>query len=177
MRSSIISVILVFLLSGGAVSCNLVMEEANGDEKEAGAVSGETGTIAGLPCFECHSYSRFSDERVFPHRTHRGMGLHCNQCHKIKSHSEMSLRSSTCKSCHNLGEMELAMTGMPALFDHETHSSMFPCGECHSGLFRMKVNSVRITMDGISRGKYCGRCHNGSRAFPADNCAKCHTGA
>lgn len=49
------------------------------------------------------------------------------------------------------------------------------CAECHSKIFKMKKGSTAMTMADINKGKYCGECHNGKRAFkPAGNCAKCH---
>lgn len=51
------------------------------------------------------------------------------------------------------------------------------CKDCHNkdAFPRMKQSTVKITMDDIYAGKYCGVCHNGERAFDAQgNCAKCH---
>jgi c(7)-type cytochrome triheme protein len=47
------------------------------------------------------------------------------------------------------------------------------CSECHSKIFMMKKEDFK--MADIYAGKYCGTCHNGTRAFkPAGNCSKCH---
>ncbi|MDA8170830.1 MAG: cytochrome c3 family protein [Nitrospiraceae bacterium] len=50
------------------------------------------------------------------------------------------------------------------------------CMDCHTKIFPMKpVGAVKITMADIYAGKYCGTCHNGSKAFAAKgNCTKCH---
>ena len=49
------------------------------------------------------------------------------------------------------------------------------CNECHSKIFKMKKGSTEMKMADINAGKFCGECHNGTRAFkPAGNCAKCH---
>jgi c(7)-type cytochrome triheme protein len=52
------------------------------------------------------------------------------------------------------------------------------CADCHqSGLFKMKKGADAITMNDINAGKFCGHCHNGSKAFSAKdaaNCSKCH---
>jgi len=51
------------------------------------------------------------------------------------------------------------------------------CKDCHNpDMFpKMKQGTVNITMDQIYAGKFCGVCHNGTRAFDAkSNCARCH---
>ncbi|UCG78963.1 MAG: cytochrome c3 family protein [Nitrospirota bacterium] len=143
-------------------------EQAVVDERSAGI------GISGLPCFGCHSPDRFQDQNVFPHSLHKEMGLHCNQCHIIKSHKSLALNGSTCSSCHDLSKMKLSLTSMPVTFNHGNHSAMFSCGDCHSDVFRMKVNSDKITMKDINNGRFCGECHNGKLASSAGNCGTCH---
>ncbi|NOY14576.1 MAG: cytochrome c3 family protein [Deltaproteobacteria bacterium] len=51
------------------------------------------------------------------------------------------------------------------------------CRDCHNKKVfpKMKKGTVKITMDAIYAGKYCGVCHNGKRAFEAkNNCKRCH---
>ena len=51
------------------------------------------------------------------------------------------------------------------------------CKDCHNkGMFpKMKQGTVKITMNDIYAGQFCGVCHNGERAFDAkSNCARCH---
>ena len=49
------------------------------------------------------------------------------------------------------------------------------CSECHPKIFKMKKGSAKFTMSEINDGKFCGACHNGTKAFaPKDNCTKCH---
>jgi c(7)-type cytochrome triheme protein len=39
----------------------------------------------------------------------------------------------------------------------------------------MKQGTVKITMNDLYAGKYCGRCHDGKKAFQIlANCARCH---
>ncbi|MDA8084583.1 MAG: hypothetical protein M0024_13070 [Nitrospiraceae bacterium] len=65
-------------------------------------------------------------------------------------------------------------------FDGKIHSAAgLKCGDCHKeGLFKaMKKGSVKMTMADINAGKFCGACHNGTKAFKssdAANCGKCH---
>ncbi len=52
------------------------------------------------------------------------------------------------------------------------------CADCHSsGLFKMKKGADVMTMNDMNAGKFCGACHNGTKAFSvkdAANCSKCH---
>jgi c(7)-type cytochrome triheme protein len=65
------------------------------------------------------------------------------------------------------------------VFDGKIHAGKgLKCADCHqSGLFKMKKGADTITMKDINDGKFCGSCHNGTKAFSAKdaaNCAKCH---
>lgn len=69
------------------------------------------------------------------------------------------------------------------IFTHQDHAQKdFSCITCHSGLFEMKALNVQknkdFTMDSLYKGKYCGACHNGKKAFASDTqCARCHVGS
>jgi c(7)-type cytochrome triheme protein len=65
------------------------------------------------------------------------------------------------------------------VFSHEQHTEKvgLKCNECHPKIFHMKKGGDKITMDDIKAGKFCGECHNGTKAFAAsaaDSCPKCH---
>ena len=65
------------------------------------------------------------------------------------------------------------------VFDGKIHADKgLKCADCHqSGLFKMKKGGDVITMKDMNEGKFCGACHNGTKAFSskdAANCAKCH---
>lgn len=66
----------------------------------------------------------------------------------------------------------------PVAFDGRKHAEAgLKCTDCHKAdLFpRMKKGTVKITMDDIYEGKFCGACHDGSKAFaPRENCTRCH---
>ncbi len=49
------------------------------------------------------------------------------------------------------------------------------CMDCHPKIFPMKFEPGKFTMAQINEGKYCGTCHNGTKAFATKgNCEKCH---
>ncbi|MEK6697509.1 MAG: cytochrome c3 family protein [Nitrospirota bacterium] len=64
------------------------------------------------------------------------------------------------------------------VFDGKTHADKGnKCADCHPGLFKMKKGADTMTMKDMEAGKFCGTCHNGTKAFgvkDAASCAKCH---
>lgn len=73
-----------------------------------------------------------------------------------------------------------------AVFSHKKHllRENLKCTQCHPKIFIMKVgdkNNVRrskaFTMANMRKGKYCGTCHNGKKAFSVadlSSCKRCH---
>lgn len=61
------------------------------------------------------------------------------------------------------------------VFSHSKHGTN--CNECHPKLFQKKANSNHVNMKAMEKGRSCGTCHNGKRAFSVTgDCAKCHAG-
>ena len=66
-------------------------------------------------------------------------------------------------------------------YSHQKHldAKVTNCMDCHApNKFQMKKGGTAgINMAAINGGKFCGECHNGTKAFSAKeatNCAKCH---
>jgi c(7)-type cytochrome triheme protein len=63
-------------------------------------------------------------------------------------------------------------------FDGKIHADKgLKCNDCHTKIFQMKKGAAKMTMADINGGKFCGECHNGTKAFAtkeAANCGKCH---
>ena len=60
-------------------------------------------------------------------------------------------------------------------FEGDEHTEKgYRCESCHPSLFQMKKGSVKITMDSLNKGQFCGACHNGKVAFSTNNPQKCH---
>ncbi|BDV41722.1 cytochrome c [Geotalea uraniireducens] len=63
------------------------------------------------------------------------------------------------------------------VFSHKAHIGKKGiennCKACHNAIFDMK-NKVTYTMADMEKGKSCGACHNGAKAFPLKECARCH---
>ncbi|MCL4536859.1 MAG: cytochrome C [Nitrospirae bacterium] len=64
------------------------------------------------------------------------------------------------------------------VFDGGVHAEKgFKCSDCHPKPFMMKKDYANMKMVEIIAGKYCGECHNGTRAFATNKpeaCARCH---
>jgi c(7)-type cytochrome triheme protein len=59
------------------------------------------------------------------------------------------------------------------IYPHWIHTYWLPCSVCHPKIFIPARGQNNMTMAGISRGKWCGRCH-GKIAFPLTDCMRCH---
>lgn len=69
----------------------------------------------------------------------------------------------------------------PVPFSHKLHvtEKKAGCPECHTKPFQMKAKaaSADMTMKALNAGEFCGKCHDGKKAFStkdAKDCAKCH---
>lgn len=64
------------------------------------------------------------------------------------------------------------------VFDGTTHANKgLTCVDCHPSPFQMKKGSTEMKMELMDKHKGCGSCHDGKRAFKAEdpgNCEKCH---
>lgn len=65
----------------------------------------------------------------------------------------------------------------PVIYPHWFHRIRYQCSVCHLELgIKMKAGGNGITMDRITRGEFCGACHNGEIAWSVENCDYCHSG-
>lgn len=65
------------------------------------------------------------------------------------------------------------------LFSHERHvvEKGLKCTGCHYQIFQMAQGSYKMHMAKITKGDFCGKCHNGQKAFDVKdkaNCSRCH---
>ncbi len=66
-------------------------------------------------------------------------------------------------------------------FNHESHvdEAKPSCTSCHPRLFKIleagrPTEGGAITHDTMKAGRACGACHDGKKAFAADDCTMCH---
>ncbi|MGE5173200.1 MAG: c(7)-type cytochrome triheme domain-containing protein [Betaproteobacteria bacterium] len=67
----------------------------------------------------------------------------------------------------------------PVVFSHQVHVTAkgLKCSGCHYHVFQMTKGSYKMEMSKITKGAFCGKCHNGQKSFDVQdkaNCAKCH---
>ncbi len=173
MRWALLIITLCFLL----LSCSPKKSEKMAEEKVPERIISRDEAIGSLACFKCHSYQKFSgpsQKGIFPHQRHLDAGYHCNQCHSPIGHTSIVINREICSNCHNIKSITFQKTALPSRFNHELHSSLFGCKECHPKIFLMVKGSSNITMKDINSGAYCGACHNGKKAFSSSECSRCH---
>jgi c(7)-type cytochrome triheme protein len=66
-------------------------------------------------------------------------------------------------------------------FNHASHvdEAQPACTACHPRLFRilkpgLAAEGGAITHDAMNKGRACGACHDGKKAFGTDDCTMCH---
>jgi c(7)-type cytochrome triheme protein len=78
------------------------------------------------------------------------------------------------------GDVEYKPKGAgKVLFRHEYHVTLkgMKCNGCHYQPFQMSTGSFKMNMDTLTKGRFCGVCHNGKSAFDLisrQNCKRCH---
>jgi len=79
------------------------------------------------------------------------------------------------------GDIEYKPKGAaPVLFNHEYHVNLKGqrCNSCHYKTFQMTGGAeFKMDMSLLTKGKFCGICHNGKPAFDvkdANACKRCH---
>ncbi|OGU08015.1 MAG: hypothetical protein A2075_12995 [Geobacteraceae bacterium GWC2_58_44] len=75
------------------------------------------------------------------------------------------------------GDIAMKNKGGEVVFSHDTHveGMSLDCTECHSKLYLSVKQHTAVSMKQMQKGKSCGACHNGKKAFSVKgDCAKCH---
>jgi len=104
----------------------------------------------------------------------------CGACHTgIKAFSVVSEKD--CVRCHKGAPKNVVYKikgTADATFSHEAHLAKTggKCKSCHNGTV-ITGSGKPVTMAQMEKGKTCGTCHNGKKAFSvAGNCGNCHKG-
>lgn len=75
------------------------------------------------------------------------------------------------------GDVTLVNKGGNVTFSHELHvnGAGLECTACHDKLYLSRAQHKTVTMKQMQKGKSCGACHDGKKAFSVKgDCAKCH---
>ena len=70
------------------------------------------------------------------------------------------------------GKTVVYLKGGKVVFAGTTHAKA-KCNACHPALFKMKKGAAAMTMKDMDAGKFCGACHDGTKAFSVKDAAKC----
>ena len=65
------------------------------------------------------------------------------------------------------------------IFNGDTHGTKqgMKCADCHPKPFAMKKGAFKMTKEDHAKPDFCGKCHDGTKAFSqtvAADCCKCH---
>ena len=78
------------------------------------------------------------------------------------------------------GDLKFTPKGASAVvFSHQIHVTVkgLKCTGCHYQVFQMTQGSYKMDMKKMTKGDFCGKCHNGQKSFDvkeAKNCTRCH---
>lgn len=75
------------------------------------------------------------------------------------------------------GDIPIKSKGGQVLFSHELHvdDAGIACQACHPDPFLSVRQHKKTTMKEMQKGKSCGVCHDGKKAFSVKGgCSKCH---
>src|SRR5512147_513431 len=61
------------------------------------------------------------------------------------------------------------------LFSHDKHVIVqgIKCVKCHYSIFQMARGTFAMDMDKMAKGRFCGECHNGQKAFDVKGPKNC----
>lgn len=138
-----------------------------------------TPHVAALKCTDCHTklFPMASGQVRITLGEHKS-GARCFACHDGKK----APGGDNCTACHAKSPaprvLDFKVKGLGTLkFNHEGHFNKFTCTDCHTKLYAYKQGTQKTTMDEMEKGKSCGACHNGKKAFSVGgDCVKCHKG-
>jgi c(7)-type cytochrome triheme protein len=132
----------------------------------------------GFNCVDCHA--KIAHNGITGYRSSMPI---CFACHDVKrNEGKNPPKDNDCTACHRDAVKIVPAAPIvykpkdaePVSFGHEKHTAKFKCTDCHDAIWPMKKGSVKMTMDQLYAGKYCGTCHNEKKAFASTDCAKCH---
>lgn len=84
------------------------------------------------------------------------------------------------------GDIKYELKGAdPVLFSHETHVNQYKlkCTDCHTKIFKMKKEDLKMIKEPHAKDQRCGACHDGKKEFGGKktfsmsseaHCGKCH---
>lgn len=122
---------------------------------------------ANIGCKSCHNDNMKLKTRYTMADMEKGKS--CGMCH-----GKTAFPLSNCTACHKVKDItfKIKETGS-VTFSHNRHLKEMQCSACHNKLYNTGPNKS-VTMAEMEKGKSCGACHNGKKAFSINKCGSCH---
>lgn len=129
----------------------------------------KTSKSPNISCKACHNSAM--EKGIHYTMAQMEQGKSCGQCHNGKS----AFALAKCTACHKVRNITFKVKDIgTVLFKHTVHlQNNSDCTACHNTLFKTGPNPP-VTMADMEKGKSCGACHNGEKAFALAECSKCH---
>lgn len=96
---------------------------------------------------------------------------------KLLTAAALLVAASTAMAVVGGGDVTMKNKGGDVVFSHEAHveGAGLDCRACHADLYTSSRQHKKVSMKEMQKGKSCGACHNGNKAFSAkENCSNCH---
>lgn len=99
-------------------------------------------------------------------------GKSCGACHNGKT----AFSVNKCGECHPTRDVVFKVKDLSDVkFSHNVHLKAFKCGDCHTKIYKPSSGNKVVTMAEMEKGKSCGACHDGKKAFTVSGyCDTCH---
>jgi c(7)-type cytochrome triheme protein len=143
-----------------------------------------------LSCVQCHNglfemeALKVQEKKDFNMESFY-QGKYCGACHNGK---DAFASNTQCARCHlrvkGMGPQRdipdykapesFGQAKKEVRFNHEIHTRLTKCSNCHPGLFKIKKGANKITQADHGQKKYCFVCHDGKKSFSWNNCSSCH---
>ncbi|GFO68434.1 cytochrome c [Geomonas limicola] len=177
MRFGSAIIVLTALAASVTVAAALELKEVTYNTPGAGKVlfshkqhmNMKSDKLGKVSCKSCHDNGKTSSNVRYS-MADMEKGKSCGKCHD----GNVAFSINKCTACHKVKEItyQVKQTGT-VRFSHAKHLKDQQCEACHPKLFVTGPNRT-FTMAEMEKGKSCGACHNGSKAFALANCGGCH---
>ncbi|GAM08881.1 class III cytochrome C family protein [Geobacter sp. OR-1] len=124
-------------------------------------------------CAKCHNALFKTGKNPHVTMAAMGKGESCGACHTGKQ----AFPLSDCQKCHPYRDKSYKVKDAGnVVFSHKAHLDMsFSCQDCHDTVYKPGKGNPKVSMTEMEKGKSCGACHNGKKAFNVtSDCATCH---
>ncbi len=128
----------------------------------------KTAKSPNVSCKSCHENPRQTKVKYTMADMEKGKS--CGKCHN----GQRAFSVAKCTGCHKVKNVTFKVkeTG-PVVFSHAKHLQSMQCSACHNALYKTGPNKS-VSMAEMEKGKSCGACHNGGKAFALAKCDGCH---